>query len=294
MQAFKDIFSKATLEEKKILSFEFFPPKKEELLSTTEALIFDLSKLNPAFMTVTYGAGGGTREYSKRLVSFITRNTDIPAVSHLTCVGHSKEEISFILKQLKAVGVNHILALRGDPPLDQTDFTPHPDGFTCARDLAKFISTEGDFSVSVAGYPEGHKDAESRAAELNYLLEKAQAPSECIITQIFFDPEIYFSFSREAKEAGINIPIIPGIMPVQSVSQLERFTSMCGSSIPEAMLADFRAIQDDNEKVIEYGTEYAIIQIRALSKGGAPGVHLYTLNKGAQVKKIVESLSEYF
>ncbi len=292
-QFFKDIFETKKKENKKVLSFEFFPPKKEESLAATEALILDLASLNPDFMTVTYGAGGGTREYTKRLVSFITEKTNIPAVSHLTCVGHTQSEISNILKQLKEVGVSHILALRGDLPAGQTHFTPEEGGFSCARDLARFVKSEGDFSVAVAAYPEGHRDAKSKEEEFAYLLEKSKVPSECILTQIFFDPEIYLNFCNDAKKIGIDIPIMPGIMPVQSVSQLERFTSMCGSTIPATMLAELKKVEQDKEKVIEYGTQYAIKQIKTLLDAGAPGVHLYTLNKSEQIKKMVESISGY-
>jgi methylenetetrahydrofolate reductase (NADPH) len=294
MLPFKEIFAAKKLNNKKVLSFEFFPPKKEELLPATEALILDLASLNPDFMTVTYGAGGGTREYTKRLVSFITEKTNVPAVSHLTCVGHTKSEISNILKQLKEVGVSHILALRGDLAAGQTHFTPEEDGFSCARDLASFVKSEGDFSVAVAAYPEGHRDAKSKEEEFAYLLEKSKVPSECILTQIFFDPEIFINFCKDAQETGIDIPIMPGIMPVQGVSQLERFTAMCGSSIPAEMLAELKKVEQDKEKVIEYGTQYAIKQIKTLFEAGAPGVHLYTLNKSEQIKKMVESFSSYF
>jgi methylenetetrahydrofolate reductase (NADPH) len=286
MKSFKQIFN----EGKKVISLEFFPPKKEESLPVTEALMTELALYAPDFMTVTYGAGGGTREYSKRLVSYIRNTLEIPSVAHLTCVGHSRDELMDIVSGLKEEGVEHILALRGDPPMGEDSFTMHPEGFACARDLAQFLRAIGGLSLAVAGYPEVHQDAKSPEDDISYLKSKVDAGAEVIITQLFFEPEVYFSFCEKASAAGIQVPIVPGIMPVQNVSQLERFTGMCGASIPSDLHAELKKIKDDSEAVVEFGTKYAINQIKTLLKGGAPGVHLYTLNKSMQVISILDAI----
>ncbi|HMO16581.1 MAG TPA: methylenetetrahydrofolate reductase [NAD(P)H] [Oligoflexia bacterium] len=287
MKSFKEIFSG----KEKVLSFEFFPPKKSDLLKQTENLMTELSAFSPHFMTVTYGAGGGTREFSKHLVSFIKNSLDIPSVHHLTCVGHNKNEISDIVTSLKKNGIKHILALRGDPPKGQSTVESIPGGFSSARELTEFLSTIGDLSLAVAGYPEGHPDANSDDEEMTYLKSKVDAGAELIITQLFFEERKYFSFCERAKIAGIKVPILPGIMPIQNVAQLERFTSMCGASIPSSLLSDLKKIEHNEEAVLEYGIEFGVSLIKKLLNGGAPGVHLYTLNKSRQITPIVDRIA---
>jgi methylenetetrahydrofolate reductase (NADPH) len=291
MKSFKEIFSK---DSGKIFSFEFFPPKSELELPTTLALIDTLSKLDPAFMTCTFRPDGTTQYLTEQIVEHIRVKLNLPAVSHLTCVGQSKSEIDSVLTSLANRGVNNILALRGDPPKDQPNFTVHPEGFACARDLVEHITERGGFSVAVAGYPEGHQEAESLEADLLYLKEKADAGAELIITQLFFDPEVYFNFVAKAKALGINIPILPGIMPIRDYKQLTRFTSLCGASIPKQIIQDLEAIASDSEAVINYGVNQATQLCKILLDGGAPGIHFYTLNKSSQVKDVVRGLKEYF
>jgi methylenetetrahydrofolate reductase (NADPH) len=272
-----------------IISLEFFPPKSPEQLQTTYSLIQELSLFNPDYMTVTYGAGGGTRILTRELVGFIHNNLHVQAVSHLTCIGHSKDEIDQILDKLKQDGISNIMALRGDAPRGGT-FTKHPDGFSCARDLVKHIAKRGDFSIAVAGYPEGHQEAKSIEDDILYLKEKVDAGAEVVVTQLFFKASMYFDFIERTNAAGINVAIVPGIMPIGNISQLNRFTTMCGASIPKALAQSLKKFENDAVALTKFGIDYAIELCRELLSGGAPGIHLYTLNKSTQIKPILREL----
>lgn len=287
--SFKEIFNT----DKKVLSFEFFPPKQLEDLDYTRRLITKLARLTPDFMTVTYGAGGGTRELTETLTAFIADELGIKSVAHLTCVGHAREEIDQVLQGLQARKIRHILALRGDPPQGKV-FSASSSAFSCARDLVTHIFNQKNFSLAVAGYPETHQNAKSPEADIEYLKSKVDAGAEVVITQLFFSASMYFDFVERCRQAGITVPIHPGLMPINNVEQVERFTNMCGASIPPKIHNRLHQLKSDPDAVKNYGIELAIELGEELLDGGAPGIHFYTLNRSKQIFQIMDTIGSRF
>lgn len=283
---FTELYSR----EERILSFEFFPPKTQEQLPKTFEMIGDLKSCRPHFVTVTYGAGGSSRRFTNQIAQYAHKTLGMNVAQHLTCLGHTAEEIDRAAEELLRDGIENIVALRGDPPQPPGSFDMSRSAFSCARDLTRYLMTKGHFSIAVAGYPETHHDAVSREADIAYLKEKVDAGAEAVVTQLFFDSSLYFRFVEDAQHAGIRVPIVPGIMPIANVAQIQRFTERCGASLPQHVLDRLERLAGDPAAVIAFGIDYAIDLIDKLLCGGAPGVHLYTLNRSVQARPIVEAL----
>ena len=274
-----------------VFSFEFFPPKDEAGITTLMDTVKNLQDLHPSFVSVTYGAGGSTRRKTIEITKRIKKELSIEAMSHLTCVGHGRDEISAILDEIEAAGIENIMTLRGDPPKGETNFVPHPDGFRYANELVTFIrSRKPAFCLGVAGYPEGHPEATSREADLTNLKRKVDAGADFIVTQLFFDTHDYFDLIDRAQALGIRLPVVPGIMPVTDVAQIKRFTQMCGAKIPPTLLAELETADGNKEAVVEIGIRYSTAQCESLIKNGAPGIHFYTLNKSISTRTILSNL----
>jgi methylenetetrahydrofolate reductase (NADPH) len=276
-----------------LFSFEFFPPKTDEgvraLFETVEAL----RPLGPAYVSVTYGAGGSTRQRTVDLVKRLKRESEVEAMAHVTCVGASREEIAAVLDEIADAGVQNVLALRGDPPRGQDAFVPHPEGFRYASELVQFIRSRPDrwrFCVGAACYPEGHVETRDLGQDLRNLRVKVDAGVDFLVTQLFFDDARYFGFVDRARAAGIALPILPGIMPFTNVEQVERFTAMCGASIPPTLRAAMEVRREDPDSARELGVAYASLQCADLLRRGAPGIHFYTLNRSPSTRAILAAL----
>jgi methylenetetrahydrofolate reductase (NADPH) len=271
-------------------SFEFFPPKDEAGVDRLFETVARLKAFDPAYVSVTYGAGGSTRRLTVDLVRRIKREVGLEAMAHLTCVGASRVEIESVLDQLREGGIHNVLALRGDPPKGEASFVKSADGFGYASELSEFIASKYDFCLAGACYPESHPESASAELDLQSIKRKVEAGVQVLVTQLFFDSNSYFSFVARARAAGISVPVIAGIMPITNVSQIKRFTAMCGASIPGPLLARLEAAGTDAAAVQAIGVEHATAQCRELIAGGAPGIHFYTLNRSPATVEVLERL----
>jgi methylenetetrahydrofolate reductase (NADPH) len=273
-----------------VFSFEFFPPKTDEGQRTLEGTLQVLRDDAPDFVSMTYGAGGTTRNSTVELTRWIKQDLGIEAMAHLSCVGEPRERLVELLSQIDAAGVDNVLALRGDPPRGETEWRPHPGGLHYSVELIRLIREGFDFCVGAACFPEVHPDAANRESDLGYARAKQEAGAGFLITQLFFDNELYFDFVEEARAAGIGVPIVPGIMPITNYGQIKRFTEMCGASIPEELERELNGRADDPEAVAELGVAYATLQCSDLLARGAPGIHFYTLNRSPATRAILAAL----
>lgn len=283
--------SKPFKKDAPILSFEFFPPKNEEGEARFWETLAALQPYNPDFISVTYGAGGSSRENTTRLVCEAQQRTGIPTVAHLTCIGDSWENLSQLLEQYAANGIRHILALRGDRPPAMAEETLAKGAFQNARQfVAEVNRTFPQFNIGVAAYPEIHPEAVDRQQNLTYFQSKVQAGGQFAITQFFFNNEAYFQFVDDCRALAVNIPIIPGIMPVTDFKQIRRFAELCGAQVPAWLSETMGCIQDDPAAMLDTGVAMAIRQCRELLDRGAPGLHFFTLNRSETVLRILDGL----
>lgn len=273
-------------------SFEFFPPKTEEAMAQLFETLKEVKELKPGYISVTYGAGGGTRDKTLDVVKRAKREIGLEAMAHLTCVGHSRQEIKSILDELEDSEIENVIALRGDPPQGETKFTPRPGGFGYASELTAFIRSHYRFCIAVAGYPEGHIESPDKETDWEHLRQKVAAGADFIITQLFFDNRDFFAFEQRMREKGVTVPIIPGIMPITDYNQILRFTRICGARIPEDVVKELETIQQDVEAVQQYGIQHATRQCKELIAHGVPGIHFYTLNKSKATRQIIRNLRD--
>jgi methylenetetrahydrofolate reductase (NADPH) len=273
-----------------VFSFEFFPPKTDEGERNLRLALEQLIALEPDFVSVTYGAGGSTRQRTVELTKWIKQDLGIEAMAHLTCVGASSDELGAVLDGIAEAGIENVLALRGGPPRGQTEWRPHPGGLQYSTELAELISDRYPFSVGAACFPEVHNESPDLGHDIRFLHRKVQSGVSFLITNLFFDNELYFRFVEEAQASGIEIPIIPGIMPITDVKQIKTITGMCGATIPDQLLEQLELRADDPAAVLQIGVAYATLQCAELLARGAPGIHFYTLNRSPATRAILSAL----
>jgi methylenetetrahydrofolate reductase (NADPH) len=271
-------------------SFEFFPPKTEAGEQNLAEALEGLRGLDPAFVSVTYGAGGSTREKTIETVKRIKDEHGLEAMAHFTCVGATVEELRSTLEAMRAAGIDNVLALRGDPPAGQEDWRRTEGGLEYSRELVELIAADYPFAIGGACFPETHIHASSPEEDLEHLAEKVAAGVDFLITQLFFDNALYFDFVERARAAGVGVPIIPGIMPITQVGQVERMAKLCGASIPAGLSRELHARGEDPEAVLDFGVAYATLQCAELLGAGAPGIHFITLNRSPATRAIVSAL----
>jgi methylenetetrahydrofolate reductase (NADPH) len=273
-----------------VFSFEFFPPKTAEGERNLYAALAELRTLEPSFVSVTYGAGGSRREKTIEIVKRIREQYGLEAMAHFTCVGATAAELRETLEEMHRAGIDNVLALRGDPPEGEEAWVKTEGGLEYSRELVELISEDYPFAIGAACFPETHIHASSPEDDLEHLVEKVQAGVDFLITQLFFDNAVYFDFIERARAAGIAVPIIPGVMPITRVGQVEGMAAMCGASIPDGLRRELHARGEDPEAVLDFGVAYATLQCSELLAAGAPGIHFYTLNRSPATRAILSAL----
>jgi len=292
MHFVRDIYAAKASAKQPVISFEFFPPKTDDgVRNLLDKHIPALLGGRPDYCSVTYGAGGSTREKTLAIVDAIQRQHRLTALAHLTCTGHTRDEVRGVLDQIRALGCKNILALRGDPP-GGGEFQKTPNGFEYASELVRFIRRQDGFSIGVAGFPEGHiANKNGKHDDWNHLKEKMDAGADFVLTQLFFDNADFYEFRDYLTgRLGVRVPLVPGIVPIMSATQITKFTQLCGAKIPSALQEKLDALGDNDEAAAEFGIEYATQQCEALLRAGVPGLHFYTLNKSRSTLQVLKNL----
>ena len=278
------------LKDKRTISCEFFPPREADGIPNVLRAIDRVKAYQPDFVSVTYGAGGSTRAFTEEITMHIKRETGLEVMAHLTCVAQTREDIHGVLERLDENGIENIIALRGDPPQGQTDFVPVTGGFEHATSLIKHIRQNFQFGLAGACYPEGHVESSDLGKDIEYARLKVEEGADFLVTQLFYDNSHFFEFIDRAAKAGINVPIVPGVLPILTTAQIRRFTGLCGATIPAELDRQLEKYAGDDDAVRELGIEYATNQVRELWDSGVPGVHFYVLNRSYSVSKILDNL----
>ena len=279
------------LQHKRTVSCEFFPPREEDGIPAVFRAVDRVRVYSPDFISVTYGAGGSTRSFTERITMQVKQETDLEVMAHLTCVAQTREEVHNVLERLDEAGVENVIALRGDPPRGQEDFVPADGGFSHATELIDHIRSNFDFGLAAACYPEGHTESPDLDLDINYAKEKVDRGADFLITQLFYDNRYFFEFMERAQRAGIDVPIIPGVLPILNTAQIRRFTSLCGATIPPELDSKLERYAEDDDAVRELGVEYASRQVEELWENDVPGIHFYVLNRSYSVSRILGNLN---
>ncbi len=279
-------------EKDRTYSFEFFPPKTEKGREKLVEVSGVFAGLGPDWFAVTYGAGGSTREATMEIVDDFQKRFDLPVMHHFTCVGHSKNDLKVVIEKMKKRNIRNILALRGDAPEGEKDWKPASDGLEYCYQLIELIRTQGDFfSIGVAGFPEGHVDCSDKETDLKYLKIKIDSGGEFVITQLFFDNKDYFEYLERTKKVGVNVRILPGILPITNYQKLLKFCDTCGATIPQKIHDIFKPLDGDDQASYKAGVEFAVKQCNELLEGGSSGLHFYTLNKVEPTREILSKIT---
>ena len=278
------------LQKGRTISFEFFPPRNADGISGVLQTVSELTAYCPDFISVTYGAGGSTRQFTEEITISAKESAGVEVMAHLTCAGQTVDELDEVLQRLDGAGIENVIALRGDPPRGEQAFTVTEGGFSHASELVSHLKANYEFGIAAACYPEGHAEAVSLERDLEFAKLKVDNGADFLITQLFFDNDDYFAFADRAAAAGIDVPVLPGVLPVLSAPQIRRFTALCGSKIPADLDAELDRLGEDDDTVRELGIEYAARQVEELWDAGVPGVHFYVLNRSYSVSKILDRL----
>ena len=278
------------LQEKRTVSCEFFPPREEDGIPAVFRAIDRISAFNPDFISVTYGAGGSTRDFTERITMQVKQESNLEVMAHLTCVAQTREEVHSVLDRLDEAGVENVIALRGDPPRGQENFVAAEGGFGHATELIDHIRANFDFGLAAACYPEGHTESPDLDSDIRYAKEKVEKGADFLITQLFYDNKYFFEFMDRAHRAGIDVPVIPGVLPILNTAQIRRFTSLCGATIPPELDSKLDRFAEDDNAVRDLGVEYASRQVEELWENGVPGIHFYVLNRSYSVSRILANL----